>query len=270
MNSSNAPVAIVTGASSGIGAATSVLLAQHGFRVFGTSRKPGGELREFTMLSLDVTSQESVTTLIDDVLSRTGRIDVLVNNAGFGILPAAAEESSMRQAGQIFDTNLLGLIRTTQAVLPQMRRQKSGRILNMSSVLGFVPAPFGALYAASKHAVEGYSESLDHEIRNDGIRVSLIQPAFTKTSFFHNSLRADGPAAQFDVMRERVERAISRAETDADEPEVVAQTVLKAVQDKAPKVRYRAGKTAGQLSFLRRFAPPTLFEHILRKNFGVQ
>lgn len=269
MQSPGSKVVIVTGASSGIGASIALRLARSGFRVFGTSRKPAVPLtnREFDMLALDVTSQDSMTALISNVLNRAGRIDVLVNNAGFGIAPAAAEESSMRQAAQLFETNLLGLIGMTQAVLPQMRLQGSGRILNMSSILGLVPTPFGALYSASKHAVEGYSESLDHEIRNDGIRVSLIEPAFTKTSFFQNSLRADATKSHFDGMRARVESAIARAESDADDPAVVADTVLKALKD---PVRYSAGKIAGRLSLLRRFAPSSVFEGILRKSFGVK
>lgn len=265
------PIAVVTGASSGIGASIASRLAQSGFTVFGTSRKPAAPQtrREFEMLALDVTSDDSVAALVDEVIGRVGRIDVLVNNAGFGISPAAAEESSMTQAAGIFDTNLLGLIRTTQAVLPHMRLQGGGRILNISSVLGFLPTPFGALYASSKHAVEGYSESLDHELRLDGIRVSLIQPAYTKTAFFQNALRADDLQARFDDRRDKVEEAIARAEAAADAPEVVAETVLRALHDPSPKVRYPAGKTAARLAVLRRFMPSGIFESVLRKNFGM-
>src|SRR5439155_2646885 len=131
---------------------------------------------------LDVTSEESVSAVVRRVIERFGRLDVLVNNAGTGAA-GAAEESSVAQDQRVFDINFFGLIRMTKAVLPHMRAQAAGRIINISSVLGFVPAPFGALYAASKHALEGYSESVDHEVRQHGVRVLLVQPGFTKTAF---------------------------------------------------------------------------------------
>ena len=187
-------VALVTGASSGIGEAAAHELLGAGFTVYGTSRKAAaGESRNgIVFLPLDVTNDESVAAVVREVLERSGRIDVLVNNAGLGIA-GAAEESSVEQAQALFDTNLFGSIRMTRAVLPQMRTQGSGRIINLSSVLGLAPAPFGALYAATKHAVEGYSESLDHEVREHGVRVLLVEPAYTRTSFDSNAIPADQP-----------------------------------------------------------------------------
>src|SRR5436309_6441607 len=120
------------------------------------------------MLPLDVTRDESVDAAVSEVLRREGRIDLLVNNAGFGVAPAAAEESSLAQARAIFDTNFFGIVRMTRAVVPQMRRQRSGRIVNIGSVLGFLPIPYMALYSATKHAVAAYSEALDHELRTMG------------------------------------------------------------------------------------------------------
>src|SRR3954447_17267957 len=177
-------VALVTGTSSGIGEAAARALVDAGFTVYGTSRRAiAGEERDgVTFLPVDVTDDESVARGVREVLGRSGRIDVLVNNAGLGIA-GAAEESSIEQARALFDTNVFGSIRTTRAVLPQMREQGSGRIINVSSVLGFLPAPFGALYSATKHAMEGYSESLDHEVREHGVRVLLVEPAYTRTSF---------------------------------------------------------------------------------------
>src|SRR3954451_9495332 len=178
------PVALVTGASSGIGEAAARGLRKAGFTVYGTSRRAvAGEERDgVVFLPLDVTDDDSVARATREVIARSGRIDVLVNNAGLGIA-GAAEESSIEQARALFDTNVFGSIRMTRAVLPQMRQQGSGRIINVSSVLGLVPAPFGALYASTKHAIEGYSESLDHEVREHGIRVLLVEPAYTRTSF---------------------------------------------------------------------------------------
>ena len=155
------PVALVTGASSGIGLAVAERLAQAGYRVYGTSRRQAEEGRfHFSMLALDVTRDASVDGAVSELIAREGRIDLLVNNAGFGLEPAAAEESSMAQAQALFDTNFMGVVRMTRAVLPHMRAQKKGRIINISSILGVVPMPYVALYAASKHAVEGYTEAL--------------------------------------------------------------------------------------------------------------
>ena len=181
------PLALVTGASSGIGEAVAIAFVEAGYDVVGTSRNASGATPRdgLTLLDLDVGSDDSVVALVDDVIGRFGRIDVLVNNAGIGA-GGAAEESSVEQARRVFDVNFFRLIRMTKAVLPHMRAQGAGRIINVSSVLGFVPVPFGALYAASKHAVEGYSESVDHEVRQHGVRVLLVEPGFTKTSFDAN------------------------------------------------------------------------------------
>jgi len=150
----NKRVALVTGASSGIGEATAHQLLAAGYKVYGTSRRGSqAGTHRFPLLTLDVTDDASVGAAIDDLLRLEGRIDILVNNAGFGVAPAAAEESSIEQAWSIFDTNFLGIVRLTRAVLPHMRRQGSGRIINIGSILGVVPLPYVALYAASKHAV---------------------------------------------------------------------------------------------------------------------
>ena len=153
------------------------------------------------MLPLDVTSDESVEAAVKELMRLEGRIDLLVNNAGFGVAPAGAEESSIEQAQSIFETNFFGLVRMTRAVVPHMRRQGSGRIINIGSVLGFLPMPYGALYAATKHAVEGYSESLDHELRTRGIRVSVIEPAYTKTQFDANFLDPDSKLDEYREVR---------------------------------------------------------------------
>src|SRR5947209_3967852 len=192
------PVALVTGASSGIGKATAERLATAGYKVYGTSRRgaTSGQ-RAFEMLSLDVTSDDSVAAAVNALLRSEGRLDLLVNNAGFSIAPAGAEESSIEQARSIFETNFFGILRMTRAVLPHMRRQANGRIVNVSSVLGFLPAPYMALYAATKHAIEGYSESLDHELRTRGIRVSVIEPASTNTQFDANLLQPDATLDEY-------------------------------------------------------------------------
>jgi len=260
-------VAIVTGASSGIGQASAQRLSAAGYQVYGTSRR-GAQAGEqaFEMLPLDVTRDDSVAALVDEVMRREGRIDLLVNNAGFGVAPGGAEESSIEQARAIFETNFFGLVRMTRAVLPAMRAQRSGRIVNMSSVLGFLPMPYGALYAATKHAVEGYSESLDHELRTRGIRVSVIEPAYTRTPFDANFIEPDAKLDAYRDARVAVDRRVKEVMETADRPAVVAEVVLKAARAATPKLRYTAGTLAGRLRLLRTYAPVGLMDAGIRKD----
>jgi NAD(P)-dependent dehydrogenase (short-subunit alcohol dehydrogenase family) len=262
-------VALITGVSSGIGLATAKRLAAAGFRVFGTSRKPSDAGSDIEMLTLDVVSGDSVRSAVAEFIKKAGRIDVLVNNAGLGIL-GGAEESSIDQARQLFETNFFGTLRTIAAVLPHMRAQGSGRIINVSSVFGFMPAPFMALYSASKHALEAYSESLDHEVRGLGIRVALIEPAQTRTAFEQNMMTPDSSLSAYDLDRGLFREAMAHGMAKADPPEVVAEIILKAANSVHPKRRYTAGKTAGLLWLLRRFAPAASFDQALRKTFDLR
>jgi NAD(P)-dependent dehydrogenase (short-subunit alcohol dehydrogenase family) len=260
-------IALVTGASSGIGQATAERLVKAGYTVYGTSRRAdrAGQ-RSFAMVPLDVTSDESVEAAVSEVTRRDGRIDLLVNNAGFSIAPARAEESSIEQARSIFDTNFFGILRMTRAVLPHMRRQGSGRIINISSVFGFLPAPYMALYAATKHAIEGYSESLDHELRTRGIRVSVIEPANTSTQFDANLLQPDAKLEEYREARAAVAKRMKEMVTDGDQPGVIADAVLKAASADRPQLRYPAGAGANRLRWLRRYAPPGVLDAGIRKN----
>ena len=263
-------VALVTGASSGIGQATAERLAKAGYKVYGTSRRGGSaEGRSFEMLSLDVTRDESVEAAVQTVLQREGRLDLLVNNAGFGVAPAGAEESSLEQAQAIFDTNFFGLVRMTRAVLPHMRRQGSGRIVNIGSVLGFLPMPYMALYSATKHAVAGYSESLDHELRTQGIRVSVVEPAYINTPFEANLMKPDAPLDVYRQISAGVDRRMKEVLVGADGPEVVAEMVLKAVTAARPKIHYAPG-LAHRMRMLRRFAPASVLDAGVRKDLRLE
>lgn len=267
----NGKIALVTGASSGIGQATAGRLAQAGWKVYGTSRRGGqggcsGAQAGFQMLALDVTSDASVAAAVAAVMRAEGRIDLLVNNAGFGVAAAGAEESSIAQAQAIFDTNFFGAVRMTRAVLPHMRAQGGGRILHIGSVLGFLPMPYGALYAACKHAIEGYSESLDHELRNWGIRSVVIEPAYTKTPFDANLIQADTKLDAYHAVRTAVVRRIGDIMAGAEGPEVVAETILKAASAARPALRYTAGGLAARLRLLRTFAPAALLDAGMRKD----
>lgn len=266
MNTKN-KVALVTGASSGIGEATALQLSKAGYKVYGTSRRGGNAAqRAFEMLPLDVTSDESVDAAVGEVIRLEGRIDLLVNNAGFSVAPAGAEESSIEQAQAIFDTNFFGTVRMTRAVVPHMRRQGSGRIINIGSVLGFLPMPYGALYAATKHAIEGYSESLDHELRTRGIRVSVIEPAFTKTQFEANFIEPDTKLDEYREVRAALAERTKVLVEAGDKPSVVADVVLRAALAAHPKRRYTAGGRARGLQFLRKYAPANLMDSGIRRD----
>jgi len=259
-------IALVTGASSGIGQATAELLARTGYKVYGTSRRGGDASgRSFAMLTLDVTSDESVDAAVHTLMQAEGRIDLLVNNAGFGVAAAGAEESSISQAQAIFDTNFFGIVRMTRAIVPHMRRQGVGRIINIGSVLGFLPMPYMALYSATKHAVAGYSESLDHELRTLGIRVSVVEPAYINTPFDANLMRPDAPLDVYRDIRSAVEKRVKEVLVGADGPHVVADIVLKAAIAVHPKIHYAPG-LARRMRLLRRFAPASVLDAGVRKD----
>lgn len=263
-------IALVTGASSGIGQATAETLATAGYTVYGTSRRGGpASSTSFEMLPLDVSSDESVEAAVRQLMQRAGRIDLLVNNAGFGLAPAGAEESSLEQAQAIFDTNFFGIVRMTRAIVPLMRRQGSGRIINMGSVLGFLPMPYMALYSATKHAVAGYSEALDHELRTQGIRVSVIEPAYINTPFDANLMKPDAPLDVYGAVRAGVERRVKEVLVGADGPAVVAEMVLTAARAERPKLRYAPG-LARRMRLLRRFAPASVLDAGVRKDLRLQ
>jgi NAD(P)-dependent dehydrogenase (short-subunit alcohol dehydrogenase family) len=262
----NKPVALVTGASSGIGKAAALALVEAGYDVVGTSRdaSKAAPLRGVTFLDLDVADDDSVTAAVGQVIDRFGRIDVLVNNAGFGA-GGAAEESSMAQDQRVFDINVFGVIRMTKAVLPHMRAQRSGRIVNISSIVGFIPVPYMAVYAASKHAVEGYSESLDHEVREYGVRVLLVEPSWTNTSFEANATQPDQPLEVYAEHRRAFDQRMAAAVKAGDDPAVVAKAIVAAATDAKPKLRYPAGAQTGRVHAMRRLVPSRMFDQQIRK-----
>jgi NAD(P)-dependent dehydrogenase (short-subunit alcohol dehydrogenase family) len=266
---SSKKVVVVTGVSSGIGRAAAERFVAAGCQVYGTVRSsatavaiPGVQLVE-----MDVRDAASVDQAMGLVTARAGRIDVLVNNAGMSLV-GAVEETSIAEAQALFDTNVFGTLRTIQAVLPVMRRQRAGRIVNLSSVLGFLPAPYMGLYAASKHAVEGLSETLDHEVRAFGIRVVLVEPAYTKTSLDANAPRAASALAAYDKERDTVSRAIAANVGKAPDPDGVAGTIVEAALGRWKMRRTPAGQAA-ILSKLRRFMPAAPVDSAIRKGLGM-
>ena len=263
-------IALVTGASSGIGQATAERLATAGYKVYGTSRRgASGDSQPFEMLPLDVTNDDSVTAAVNEVIRREGRIDLLVNNAGFSLAAAGAEESSIEQVQSIFNTNFFGIVRMNRAVLPHMRIQSSGRIINIGSIVGFLPVPFMAFYSATKHAVKGYSQSLDHEVRTLGIRVVVIEPAGTSTQIDANAIEADSQLDVYREGREIVGKRLSAMIEKGDSPRDVADVVLKAATATQPCQRYTVGREAKKLRLISSIAPAGMVDAALRKQMGL-
>jgi NAD(P)-dependent dehydrogenase (short-subunit alcohol dehydrogenase family) len=265
----NSKVVVVTGVSSGIGRVTAEKFVNRGCRVFGTVRNTAKaqSIPGVVLVEMDIRDEASVQHGIQTIIAAAKRIDVLVNSAGVTLL-GSTEETSIAEAQSLFDTNVFGILRTTQAVLPHMREQRSGRIVNVSSVLGFLPAPYMGLYSASKHAVEGMSETLDHEVRKFGIRVALVEPSFTKTNLDLNAPHATSQLSAYDDERNDVFRAIEKNVKSAPEPDGVATAIVDAALDPWRMRRTPKGQ-ASLLSKLRRFMPAGPVDASLRKTFGL-
>jgi len=258
-------IALVTGVSSGIGREIAQLLAERGARVFGTVRDLGAaaSIDDVELVSVDVTDDASVNEAVHSIVQKAGPIELLVNNAGYSFM-GALEETSVDEARQQFETNFFGVLRVTNAILPGMRQQGFGRIVNISSVLGFLPAPYLGIYAASKHAVEGYTETLDHEVRRFGVRALLVQPAYTKTNIRGNSKFAKAAFEVYADERKRLTDAVQQNIEHGDDPRLVAEAVYQALTAKSPRLRYPIGKGVA-LSRLRRFVPAGMFDKSFRK-----
>src|SRR5438067_6993413 len=212
---------LVTGVSSGIGREIAQLLAARGARVFGTVRDPNSArpIHGVEIVRMDVTDDASVSEAVQSIVQQAGPVQILVNNAGYS-LTGALEETSLTEARQQFETNFFGVLRVTNAVLPRMRQAGYGRIVNISSVVGFIPAPYMGIYAASKHAVEGYTETLDHEVRQFGVRAVLVQPYYTKSNINQNEKAAQTNLEAYAVHRQRTHEVVAKGVRHGDEPQI--------------------------------------------------
>jgi NAD(P)-dependent dehydrogenase (short-subunit alcohol dehydrogenase family) len=260
-------VALITGVSSGIGRETAQLLAERGARVFGTVRDLGraDPIAKVELILMDVTDDKSVKDAAESVLENAGRIDILINNAGYSIA-GGLEETSLEEARQLFDTNFFGVLRVIQAVLPSMRRHGYGRIVNISSMLGVLPGHYRGMYVASKHALEGYTKTLDHEVRAFGIRAALVEPVYTKTKITANEKTVQTTIPAYANQKQRVTEIIEKEIAKGDDPHAVAEVVYEAVTGKSPRLHYPVGEGV-MLSWLNRFVPPRMFDSAFRKRF---
>ncbi|MGB9723328.1 MAG: SDR family oxidoreductase [Chloroflexia bacterium] len=266
----DARVVLITGASSGIGQACARYLAGQGYRVFGTSRRPEASAADFEMIPMDVTDDDSVRRGVEEVMRRASRLDVLVNNAGFG-LAGSVEDTTPEEAREQMETNFFGTLRLCRAVLPIMRAQRSGTIVNIGSLAGLIALPFQGLYSASKFALEGLTEALRMEVRPFGIRVVLIEPGDTRTNF--TARRRRTRASGGSPYAERMERALAVAEHDERHgvpPETVARLLGRILRLRHPRLRYRAGSLFQNMAAsAKRFLPELLFEWAVRKYYRI-
>jgi NAD(P)-dependent dehydrogenase (short-subunit alcohol dehydrogenase family) len=257
-------VILITGASSGIGQASASFLADRGFTVFGTSRQPRSNTADgFLMLQLDVTSDESVNACVQAVIQRTGRMDILINNAGYGI-SGAIEETSIQEAKSQFETNFFGAVRMVKSVLPIMRQQRCGQIINISSMGGVVGNPFLGFYSASKFALEGYTEALRHEVKRFNIHVSLVQPTYFKTNAANAGRRTAEIIDDYSEMHQRASAVIRERIQNGMNPTLVAELIFRIIQSRSPRLRYCVGK-GSLLPRMKGIIPQSMFERGTRR-----
>lgn len=264
-------IVLVTGASSGIGRAIAEVLANAGHTVYGASRKAisGTVINNVAQLSMDVTDEQSVQAAIQLILEKEKRIDVVVNNAGLGMI-GAVENTTDAEVRKIFDTNVNGVLNVCRQVLPAMRKQQEGYIINVTSIAGLMGLPFRGIYSASKHAVEGFSESLSQEVRSFGIKVVVIEPGDFNTNINQNRLiasKSDGAYSQFES---KVLHQINHEVSHAPHPKMIGTTILKILRKKNPRLRYKVATPFQKFSVLvRDIIPDRWFESLVMKFYKV-
>jgi NAD(P)-dependent dehydrogenase (short-subunit alcohol dehydrogenase family) len=267
----SAKVVLITGASSGIGAACAALLAQRGFRVYGSSRNADFQPAGYSGLQMDVTSDESVAQAVARVVADAGTIDVLINNAGCGIA-GAVEDTDTQEALRQMDVNFMGAFRVSKAVLPVMRGHRSGVIINISSLGGLFGLPFQSFYSASKFAMEGWTESLRYEVSPFGIRVVLIEPGDVKTGFTGSRapVAAANASSAYTEAFSKCMRIVEKEEAQGVSPESIAKLACRIIEGNLTGPRYTSGHLSQRASgVLKRLLPGGLFERIIGSFYGM-
>jgi NAD(P)-dependent dehydrogenase (short-subunit alcohol dehydrogenase family) len=276
-NNQRALVAVVTGSSSGIGLATSIALARNGYLTYATMRNlakrdsiqsiADKQHLRIRVVQLDVTDENSIKSAIQSILSEAGRIDLLVNNAGY-VLTGAFEDIGINEIKALYETNVFGVIRVTQAVLPIMRKQGSGRIINISSGAGRIGYPGGSAYVSSKFALEGLSESMAYEIEQFGIRTVLVEPGFVRTKIGENmaiSKKTQDPNSPYSQMMQMMSSNQERMLENGSDADLVASVVAEAATAKEPNLRYLAGKDVQQMMAAKKSMSDEEFQKMIKK-----
>jgi NAD(P)-dependent dehydrogenase (short-subunit alcohol dehydrogenase family) len=280
-SSTSQKVAIVTGSSTGIGYKTSLALARDGFLTYATMRNVNKaeniksiatkESLPLHVKQLDVTDDISVKNAVQAISSETGgRVDALINNAGYG-LNGAFEDLSMDEIKAQYETNFFGLITVTQALLPTMRRQKSGTIVNISSGAGRFGFPSGSAYVSTKFAIEGLSESMSYELEPFGIKVVIVEPGVIRTNFGNGLVvakKSQDPNSPYSMMMKKIANAFEQMTKNASSPDLVANVVLNAVKDENPNLRYLAGNDVEQWLGAKKNMSDEEFYKMMNQNFS--
>jgi NAD(P)-dependent dehydrogenase (short-subunit alcohol dehydrogenase family) len=279
-NNQQLSVAVVTGSSSGIGLAASLALAKNGYVTYATMRNLAKqdsiqsvaekEHLSIRTVQLDVTDENSVKNAIQSILSESGRIDLLVNNAGYG-MTGAFEDIGMDEIKSLYETNVFEVIRVTQAVLPIMRKQGSGRIINISSGAGRIGYPGGSAYVSSKFALEGLSESMAFEVEQFGIKTVLVEPGFIRTNFAENIVtakKAQDPNSPYSqtMMQMKSSSHRRRMIENAPDADLVASVIVEAATAKEPDLRYLAGKDVQQMVAAKKSMSDEEFQNMIRQS----
>jgi len=267
-------VAIVTGSSSGIGFETALDLAREGYYTYATMRdtKKGNQIKEIAkkenlkleVIELDVDKDETVQAAINKIMKEKNRIDVLVNNAGYGLF-GCLEDLSMSDLKAQFETNFFGVVRTSQAVIPVMRKQKSGIIVNVSSVAGRIGFPVSPAYISSKFALEGLSESMRYELSPFGIKIIIIEPGVIKTNFMPSTKKSMKPDSVYKDITNKVIMGISMMAEMGTPPQEVAKTIIKAIKSENPLLRYIVGNDAVMFLEAKKTKTDLEFENYIKK-----
>lgn len=263
-------VILITGASSGIGRISAEFLSNKGYKVYGTSRNPKPADENFTFLKLDLLEKSSIKKAIETLIEKEGRIDVLINNAGMGIT-GPIEETSTDEMRKVFDTNLFGAIDMMQGVIPIMREQKSGLIINVTSIAGYMGLPFRGIYSATKGAMELMTEAVSMEIKAFNIKVTNVAPGDFATNIasgrYHSPVYKDSAYAE--IYQKNIDLMDAHVDSGKD-PIIMAKQIYRIINDTSPKLHYKVGESLQKFSIvLKRILPDRLYEWMIMKHYGM-
>lgn len=263
-------VVLITGASSGIGKATASFLAEKGFTVYGTSRNPEKikKIEKFRLLPLEVSNRKSIEQAVNAIIKEEGKIDVLINNAGIGIT-GAIEETPVKEIRKAFNTNLYGPVRVMKAVLPYMRLQKKGIIINITSIAGYMGLPYRGVYSATKGALELITEAMRMEVKDFGVQITNVAPGDFATNIasgrYHTPLYKDSP---YKKPYGNILKMIDEEVSGGNDPVKVARLIYKIIQNPRPRIHYKAGAFMQKFSiFLKRILPGKMFEKLMSNHY---